>query len=65
MKNLNNDFGRESCIHNLQKFKEKLSRIALNVVCRLFSADKYVRYRLPSSISEELAQSFNGRKVSS
>ena len=31
-------FGRESFIANLQVFKEKLSRIALIVVCRLFSA---------------------------
>ena len=32
-------FGRESFIQNLQVFKEKLSRIALIVVCRLFSAN--------------------------
>ena len=43
-------------------FKEKLSRIALIVVCRLFSANKNARYRLSPLISEELAQSFNGRK---
>ena len=44
-------------------FKEKLSMIALIVVCRLFSADKNVHYRLSPIISEELAQSFNGQKV--
>ena len=32
-------FGRESFIQNLQVFKEKLSRITLIVVCRLFSAN--------------------------
>ena len=32
-------FGRESFIQNLQVFKEKLSMIALIVVCRLFSAN--------------------------
>ena len=32
-------FGRESFIQNLQVFKKKLSRIALIVVCRLFSAN--------------------------
>ena len=32
-------FGRESFIQNLQVFEEKLSRIALIVVCRLFSAN--------------------------
>ena len=32
-------FGRESFIQNLQVLKEKLSRIALIVVCRLFSAN--------------------------
>ena len=58
-------FGRESFIHNLQMFKEKLSRIALIVVCRFFSANKNVRYCPSQLISEELAQSFNRRKVSS
>ena len=33
-------FSRESCIHNLQMFEEKLSRIALILVCKLFSANK-------------------------
>ena len=58
-------FGRESFIHNLQMFKEKLSRIALIVVCRLFSANKNVCYRLSQLMSEELAESCNGRKVRS
>ena len=44
-------------------FKEKLSRIALTVVCRSFSANKNVRYRLSPLISEELAQSFNGEFI--
>ena len=57
--------GVMSCIHNLQMFKQKLSRITLIFVCRLFSANKNVHYRLSPLISEELVQSFNGRKVSS
>ena len=51
--------------HSLQMFKEKLSRIALILVCRLFSANKNVCYHLSPLISEELVQSFNGGKVSS
>ena len=39
--------------HSLQMFKEKLSRIALILVCRLFSANKNVCYHLSPVISEE------------
>ena len=52
--------------HNLRMFKEKLSRIELILVCGLLSANKNVSYRpLSPLISEELAQSFDGRKASS
>ena len=56
--NLNNDWNHVSAAY-------KCARIALIFVCKLFSANKNVRYRLSPLISEELAQSFNERKVSS
>ena len=56
--NLNNDWSHVSVAY-------KGARIALTFVCKLFSADKNVSYRLSPLISEELAQSFNERKVSS
>ena len=56
--NLNNDSSHISAAY-------KCARIALIFVCKLFSANKNVRYRFSPLISEELAQSFNERKVSS
>ena len=50
-------FGRESFIQNLEVFKGKLSRIALIVVCRLFSANVSVNSKpdLPPGDSHILA----------
>ena len=59
--NLNNDWSHDVSA----AYKCARNRIALIFVCKLFSANKNVRYHFSPLISEELAQSFNERKVSS
>ena len=45
--------------------QEKALKDRIDCSMHLSSANKSVRYRFSPSISEELAQSFNARKVSS
>ena len=57
--NLNNVWSHVSTTYKCSK------GIALIFVCRLFSANKNVLYRLSPLIGEEFTQLFNGRKMSS